>query len=793
MPESNSENLPPQTEETVFFGKRMGMWGWIFNVAGLIALMGFATAFLWVMSSLPRVEGRIPARGMEYAGSITRNEAGVPFITARSGHDAYFAIGWIHAQDRLWQMEVQRRVGAGRLAEIVGEPGLKSDRFMRTLGLYRLAESSFDTLDESTQNALSAYAEGVNAWIADNAHRLPPEFLILGLRPETWKPADSLVWGRMMALRLTSDWRDEALRGKLATKLSAKYLGELWPDTSGGLTTLAAAEPMQAVLAALPEEATPRDASNVAVLSGKRSASGAPLLANDPHLPFQMPGLWYLASVEAPGLRLTGAMVPGIPFHLIGHNGRIAWGTTTTHADTVDLFVEQVAADGGYPVGKTSRPFTERQETILVKDRAPDVLTVRESRHGPIISDLVAGQKDNQVVALKSTALEPDDRTAQALYRLGRSVDWRSFVAALADFHAPVQNFAFADTTGAIGFITAGRVPLRSGKADGATPVAGWTGNGEWTGWVPFAKMPQAVNPKAGLMVNANNQVVGNRYPYRLTRSWHEGFRARRLLDLLEDRHDLTVQDMLAIQMDKRSLAAEEFKELLEAPEGLSPNAAKAAAMIQAWDGSMDKDLPEPLIYNLWLDKIWQNVVADELGDDFPAMRKVRLRALGDMLAGNRHWCDDVATDKAESCEDIIARSLESALADLSARFPKKSLDQLRWADVHQAQFSHPILSRIPLANHLSDSMFPTDGDDYTVSRGSFVPGDFTHVHGAGLRVVFDLSDLEKSRFIIAGGQSGNPLSRHYDDMMPAWLDNRALLLIKPAEGAASISLEPGY
>lgn len=793
MPESTSESLPSKTEDTVFFGKRMGMWGWIANIAGLTTLITSAVLFLWVMSSLPRVEGRIPARGMEYAASITRNDSGVPFITARSGHDAYFALGWIHAQDRLWQMETQRRAGAGRLAEIVGEAGLKNDRFMRTLGLYRLAENSFSALDDATQGALRAYAEGVNSWIEDNSHRLPPEFMLLGLRPEPWKPADSLVWGRVMALRLTSDWRDEALRGKLAAKLTAKQMAELWPDTSDGLSTLAGAGPLQSVLAALPEEASPRDASNVAVLSGKRSANGAPLLANDPHLPLQMPGLWYLASVEAPGLRLTGAMVPGVPFHLIAHNGRIAWGTTTTHADTIDLYVEQLAADGGYMVGKSVRPFVERQETIQVKNAPPETLTIRESRHGPIVSDLAVGQKDGQVVALKSTALETDDRTAQALYRMGRSVDWRSFTAALADFHAPVQNFAFADTSGTIGFITAGRVPLRSGKADGATPIAGASGNGEWTGWIPFAKMPQTVNPKAGILVNANNQVTGSRYPYRLTKSWHEGFRARRLLDLLEAKSALTVDDLLAIQMDNRSLAAEEFKELLDSPEGLSPNAARAAAMVQAWDGAMDKDRPEPLIYNLWLDKLWQNVVADELGDDFDSLRKVRLRALGDMLAGNRHWCDDVGTEKAESCEDVLSRSLEATMAELSARFPGKNLDQLRWGDLHQARFTHPVMGRLPLASRLSDSQHPTDGDDYTINRGTFFPGQFSHVHGAGMRVVFDLSNLDDSRFIIAGGQSGNPLSRHYDDLMPAWLHNRAMTLVKPDTGAASITLEPGY
>lgn len=792
MQDSHSDPQQPKPADTVFFGKKMGLLGWIVNVTGLTLMLSAAVAFLWLMSSLPRVEGRVPAKGMEYAATVARDAAGIPFVTARSGHDAYFALGWVHAQDRLWQMEVQRRVGAGRLAEVVGVDGLKNDRFMRTLGLYRLAEQSFATLDEPTQNALKAYAEGVNTWIDDNWHRLPPEFLVLGLRPEPWRPADSLVWGRLMALQLTADWREEALRGKLASKLPARRLAELWPDGQEAPNSIAAAL-AEAVLAAVPDTAAPRTASNVVAVSGKRSASGAPLLANDPHMPFQVPNLWYLAAVEAPGLRLTGAMVPGVPFHLIGHNGRVAWGTTTTHADTVDLFVETLAADGGYMVGKSSRPFVERQETILVKGYDPEVLTVRESRHGPIVSDLVAGQKDGQVVALKATALEPDDRTAQALYRLGRTVDWRSFVAALSDFHAPVQNFAFADTAGTIAFITAGRVPVRA-KGDGFTPAPGASGAGEWTGWVPFTKLPQVVNPKNGVVINANNQVTGPKYPYRIATRWHEGYRARRIEELLEGRDGLTTADLAALQRDARSTAAEDLKELLDmqgAP--LSPAAAEAAQLIAQWDGTMDRDQAAPTIFNLWLAKIWRNLVKDELGDDFDAMRFVRVRALGNMLAENRHWCDDIGTEAAESCEDMLARSLAETVAELAVRFPGIPMQQWRWGDSHQARFIHPVLGRLPFLSRFTNTTLATDGDNFTVNRGSFVGGDFTHVHGPGLRVVFDLADLEKSRFVLAGGQSGNPLSRHYADQFARWLVNDGLTLTKPGEGAAAISLEPSY
>lgn len=791
MQDTPTDSQRPKPAETVFFGKEMSRWGWIANVLGLALLAVISVTFVWIMSSLPRVEGRVPAKGMEYSATITRDDSGIPYVTARSGHDAYFAMGWIHAQDRLWQMELQRRVGAGRLAEIVGQAGLKNDRFMRTLGLYRLAQDSLGRLDEPTRNALTAYAEGVNAWIADNTHRLPPEFHVLRLTPEPWQPADSLVWARIMALQLTADWRDEALRGKLAGKMPSRRLAELWPEGGEGPVTIATGL-MDRVLTTLPAAAKPHLASNVIAVSGKRSESGAPLLANDPHLPFQAPSLWYLLSVEAPGLRLTGAMIPGVPFHLIGHNDRIAWGTTTTHADTVDLFIENMAGDNAYQVGKTPRPLTERQEVIAIKGQAAETLTVRESRHGPIISDLAAGQKDNQVVALKSTALEPDDRTAQAMYRLGRAVDWRSFVAALSDFHAPVQNFAFADTGGNIGFITAGRIPMRA-KGNGFAPVQGWTNAGEWTGWVPFSKLPQTFNPKAGLIVNANNQVTADKYPFHITTRWPEGYRARRIEDLLEDKAKITATDLQAVQLDALSLAAQEIKELLDVPEGVSTKAREAAQLIAAWDGTMDRNRAEPLIFNTWLDKLWTRILSDELGDDLAAMRAVRPRVLGEILTLNRHWCDDINTDKAESCDDLISETLEATVSELSSKYSTAPPSQWRWGDVHQARFAHPILGRIPGINRLSDTMVPSDGDDFTVNRGSFVPGQFTHVHGPGLRVIFDLSDLSKSTFILATGQSGNPLSRHYRDQLPDWLANHGRTIDKPADGSASITLEPSY
>ncbi|MCR6632209.1 MAG: penicillin acylase family protein [Magnetospirillum sp.] len=790
LPDANHRGPP---EEAMVFGGEMRLWAKLVNIAVLAVLVAVAVSFLWLMSSLPRIEGRVPVKGLELPATIARDSVGIPHITARSVRDAYFAAGWTHAQDRLWQMETQRRVGAGRLAEIVGEAGLPSDRFMRTLGLRALAEASLEKLDKPTRDALQSYADGINAWLRDHWHRLPPEFVVLRARPEPWSPADSLVIGRLLALQLTNDWQSEILKAKLAAHFDARRLAELWPGSPPGTPVTVASGLADAVMAAVPETARPHLASNVWAVSGERTASRKPLLANDPHLSFQAPVQWYLMSMEAPGLSLTGATIPGIPFHLVGHNGRIAWGTTTTHADTVDLFLEQQVGEDSYQTRQGNERFSVRQEVIKVKGGDDVTLSVRGTRHGPVISDLMAKDlaKPGQVVALRSTALEADDVTAQAFQRLNRAIDWRGFSAALKDFQSPVQNFAYADTAGTIAFATAGRVPLRKG-GNGSVPARGWTGEGEWTGWIPPDKLPQTVNPKSGRIVNANNRVVGERYPYSIATEWPEGYRAQRIGEVLDSKAGLTVADMADLQLDQLSLAALELKELMEGPPSIDPQAAEAARRITAWDGQSTADRPEPLIFAAWLDQLWHDILADDLGDDFKAFRRVRPEVLAGILTSHRHWCDDETTPEAESCEQISARALERAVKALSERHGP-DMATWTWGSDHRAVFEHPLLRHLPLVGGISEASIATGGDDFTVDRGTYLPGSFRHIHGAGLRVVYDLADLSNSRFIIATGQSGNPLSRHYDDLMEAWRDNRGLAIGRRQDNAAVLRLEPGY
>lgn len=783
---------PPPTTE-VFVGREMSRLAMALNTLVLLLLLAGSAGFVWLMSSLPYVDGPMPVAGVERQTTIARDKLGVPLISARTQHDAYFALGFVHAQDRFWQMELQRRVGAGRMAEAVGPRGLPNDRFMRTLGLYRLADEGFAQLDQPTRSALLAYATGVNAWLDAHRHRLPLEFTLLGIEPEPWTPADSLVWGRVMALQLSGNWHDELNRMELAGALDPRRVGELFPPYPADAPVTVPGKAAAALRDSTPEDARPRLASNMWLVDGLHTASGRPLFANDVHLPFQAPVLWYLARIEAPGFTLAGATIPGVPFHLIGHNGRIAWGFTATHADTIDLFVEKPAGDGKYQAPGGPRPFDVRRETIRVKGQADEVLEVRATRHGPIVSDLVPGH-GGELLAFSAPFLVAGDLTPQAFHRINRATDWKIFTAALKDFHSPVQNIGYADTSGTIAFITAGRVPLRK-SGNGTRPAPGWSGEADWTGWAPFAKLPQIVNPRSGKIVNANNKVVPDGYPVLIAADWPDGYRAQRIADLLDERKGLVAEDMAAMQQDILSLGALELKELVSEVEAKSGPARDAARLIAAWDARAEAGRPEPLIFAAWMARLNRAIFADEMKGHFAMMEPFKASALAAALTRNRHWCDDVTTPDPEGCDEMVARSLEQAVADLTAAYGP-DMTAWRWGDAHQARFANRILGTVPLLSYLSNIEIATPGDDFTVGRGSYsTPAgktEFPHVHGAGLRVVYDLADLSKSRFIMATGQSGNVMSRHYSDMVEPWLTNRGATLEHPNSTSVLI-MDPSW
>jgi penicillin amidase len=691
-------------------------------------------------------------------------------------------------------MDFRRRLGAGRLAEVLGPAALPTDRFIRTLGFERAAKSSLAHLRPDTLALLEAYVAGVNAWLATRTGPLPPEFLILGYEPEPWAPADSLVWMRVLALDLSGNWRDELLRARLARRLSADQIADLWPESMPSapvtLVELARGLPADALASVLPPAPPPGMGSNAWVLDGSRTVSSAPLLANDPHLGLSTPGPWYLAHLKAPERELIGATMPGLPGVVLGHNGSIAWGFTNTGPDTQDLFVERVDPDDPtqYLTPDGSAPFATRDEVIQVDGAEPVILQVRETRHGPVLSDLLpvtatgAVLDGDQVLALSWTALAADDVSIEALLDLGAARDWPAFVAAARSNGAPMQNVLYADTAGHIGFIAPGRVPIRS-KGDGRWPVPGWTGEFDWQGVIPFAQLPRGLDPPDGAFVNANNRIVADDYPYLLTADWDPPYRARRIVEALgDDRHD--VASFGRLQADQLSLLARDLLPLMLEGEPQSEAGAAAQARLAAWDHVMRPDAAEPLIFAAWYRELSRAIYADELGDLFYAYWGVRPQFMEHVLRSRPAWCDDVDTAAVETCAIQAARALELALADLERRFGS-DVQAWRWGEAHPARMLHPIFKDQPVLARLFAIEHPTGGDNVTVNVGHYRPANdadpFASVHAASYRGLFDLGALERSRFIASTGQSGNPLSPHYRDLSELWARGETIAMTTEA------------
>jgi len=753
------------------------------------ALMVLTLAFLavlfvtWLRTSLPQVDGTLALQGLSGPVEVIRDGDGVPHIFADEVNDAYFGLGFAHAQDRLWQMEMTRRIGAGRLSEIFGSRTLKIDRFIRTLGLYRAAQAQLTLMKPDERALLDAYATGVNAFLHNHTGALSPEFAVLGHEPERWHPADSLVWARIMAVRLSGNWRSELLRLRLAETLTPVQIDQLWPSDeasepkSHSALPNPAAEMLDRLANALPAELAPVDASNAWVIGGARTETGKPILANDPHLGFGAPILWYLARIETPTLSLTGATVPGVPLHPLGHNGKVAWGMTTTGADVEDLYVEAIDPDNPqrYLTPDGPKPFTTRVEKIYVAGDDPVTLSVRETRNGPVVSDVLdeadlSETEPNSVIALASPATRIDDETARALYRLNRAKNWREFVDAARLFHAPVQNLFFADTAGDIGLVTPGRIPIRSDH-DGTRPVSGQETRFDWNGFIPFDELPKHLNPPDGLIINANDRLVGADYPHSITKHWQAAYRAGRIAEVLNGKKVHSVAGSAALQMDTISPAARRLVPLLLAAPARSDKAKDAIARLRAWDFRMLRDRAEPLIYVAWLRALERAIVQDELGGRTDDYARSRTRFVIAALTKQKSWCDDVRTPEPESCDMQIAAALETALADIS-KSQGPDIAKWRWGAAHKAQFRHRVFTQIPGLRSFADMVVETDGGDHTLNRGQTRqggPAPYSHVHGSGYRAVYDLGDLDRSRYIIATGQSGNPFSRHYRDMLERW------------------------
>lgn len=729
--------------------------------------------------------------GLSGPVTVTWDQWGVPHIKASTDLDAFWAEGYVHAQDRLWQMELNRRTGAGRLSEILGDAALEQDKFLRTWGFYRAAQASELALSEHTRAALKAYAAGVNAFIAEG--KLPLEFTLVGSKPEPWVIADSLVWAKMLAFDLADNWSSEVTNTETIKKIGLEGLNEIEPGVRPGTptivrleefkgalkadsarasnaglqaNTLAALRHVAAIQKSLPTFAGPdRDTtgSNNWVVSGKLTTTGKPMLANDPHLRLSAPSLWYFADLEAPGLHAIGASLPNIPGIVLGRNDRIAWGATNSSPDTQDLFVLEVK-DGAYATPNGPVKLETREEIIKVKGGADLKWPVRSSAYGPLISDApVAGIKpaDGQAVALRYVSLEPGDTTLDAFLGFNYAKNWSDFLKAMRSYVAPMQNFVYADVDGNIGYFAPGKIPTRNW--DGRLLASAAKGE-NWTGFVPFDQLPILENPREGFIVTANNKMLPHQAAFEPS-TYTDHWRAQRIRERILSAGKISLETMNDIQADTLSIIARELVPgLLELP-AKSDAARRLQGAVRSWDLKASLKSTGPTAFAFYYRELLR-VLEDEIGKKY---HNVPLFITKAFTKGSK-YCDDTRTkDVTETCAIFMSQALEKGSAALEAKLGSDP-NAWQWERIHRTNFK-AILGAAPVVGGLFERSIANNGSTFTINVAGYNQDTFIQTAGPSYRGLFDFANLDSSRYMHTLGQSGDAFSKHFDDFLPLWRD----------------------
>lgn len=753
----------------------------VIAVALLLAL-DFVSSF---QRSLPVYDGTVRAAGLAQPVQILRDSHAVPHILADSFEDAAFGLGYVHAQDRLWQMELARRFIQGRLAEMLGELALDPDVLMRTMGLYAAAGQALEHLSPDTRRALDSYAAGVNAYLTAHRGRWPIEFVLAGVTPEPWTPTDSIAVLKGMAFELSGNAFGEAARARLLPVLGLRGLQDFFPPFEAAPLPGYLNDAFLTTRTGMARGVPNTTASDNWVVSGGRSASGKPLLANDPHLGFTIPSFWYLAHLSFAGEDIVGGTLPGIPSIVAGRNRNVAWGVTNTGPDTQDLYLERLNPDNSRqyqtPLGFAS--FETRTETIRVRFGGERRVVVRKSRHGPIVSDVPSSFADakpeGHELALAWTALDPDDTSMEALIALGRAKNAEDIRSAGRLFVTPMQNIVYADADGALGHIglmLPGRVPQRAESNDslGLVPAPGWDGRYDWRDPIPADAMVSIVDPLSGQIATANNKTAPDNYAYVLTREWESNYRYDRIEQLLGASQKHSVESFKAIQTDPVDRYALDLKTRLNAAGPFEGRAADAARLVADWDGAMLGERSEPLIFSAWARALARRLYGDELGANFDNYWGYRdqftLRVL-DNTGDSGRWCDDRGTPDVEDCASRIRLAIGDAVTELSDLYGQ-DMTAWRWRDAHMAIHVHRPLGSFPVVGSTFNREVEMDGGAYTLLRAANAMASerpYAAVHGAGYRGIYDLGAPDASLYMISMGQSGNIFSPHYDDLLGLW------------------------
>jgi penicillin amidase len=783
----------------------------------LLVIVGGCGWLYWhVRASLPQLDGAIQVAGLSAPVEVLRDARGVPHLRASSLQDLFFAQGYVTAQDRLWQMDLSRRLAEGELAEVFGERALPLDLENRPLGFRQVSQRALGELSPEARAPLTAYANGVNAFIATHKDRLPIEFHLLSYQPRPWTEVDSLGVALNMAKTLNTTWGADLLRERIRAKLGPELFADLFPDhspldepvaelppgsklspqketvypppTCGDLDPNALHTPRADMrLAPIPRQGgeilevdpslsallseggagSPVLGSNNWVVSGAHTQSGKPLLANDPHLDHSVPSVWYMIHLKGPGLSVSGVSLPGLPFVVIGHNERIAWGMTNAGPDVQDLYVESfdTAAPNKYLHNGAWVDAEVRDEVIKIRRKRDYRLTVKVTRHGPIIS-----HDCNRDLALRWTALEPRALSAllSSVSKIDSAQNWEQFTAALHDYTGPMQNFVYADVDGNIGYYAAAWVPIRK-QGNGAVPVPGGTDDYDWTGYIPFEDLPHSYNPASGMIATANGRVVPDGYPYFITSHWDPPFRTARIFQLLRAGKAFTVDDMLHIQTDILTLedswlAGQLLKAALR-DQPQDPDAQYALSLLTGWDGEARMDSAATLVCEVTRKALFERILKPRLGDRFSGYHWGSTVFLENVFANN--WTRWLPPGDS-SFGDTLMKSLEAGVKQIPSLAGSRNHDAWKWGNTIPLTFYHPLGQGIPLLGRLLDvGPFPQAGTATTVKAT-------TPRHGPSMRMVVDFSNLEHSVQNITLGESGQVSSPYYKDQFDAWYNGRS-------------------
>ena len=784
-------------------------------VIGLLALW-LGVTFLWLKGSLPQLAGEVRVQGLEEQVRIIRDRDGVPHIYAESRNDALFGLGFVHGQDRLWQMEFQRRAVQGRLSEIAGSSTVLADTYLRTLGLYRAAQQSIAHLSPDARSAFEHYAAGVNAARPKNGKPLPPEFFMLGVGSEPWSATDSVAVLKGIAVQLSANAFQEIFRMQLLKVLPSDKAATFNPPLP--------AEVIEAYRRYAPKDGTKFaqaydalskiapaletiGASNNWVVGGGQTKSGKPMLANDPHLPLTVPGFWYLAHIHWPGGDAIGGTVPGVPGIVAGRTGKFAWGMTTTGADTQDLYWEKIDPDNAnaYLTREGSVPFIVRRENIKVRFGATKSIRILSSRHGPVLPTdeprLKALIPDGVALALKWPALDGDDRTGETVLRMFevQAADRASIEHLFEPYTAPIQSFVYAGNDGNIGLILPGRIPIRrpDNIVAGLLPGDGSNPTYDWKGYLAGSDRPLWTGGANDSFVSANNNVVPPNYKPQIALDFDPEHRARRIKSLLlglGTRH--TVESFKAIQLDDgEQFAMDVLPGMLAMTKPQGVLEMQALGVLRAWDMHMRKDQSAPLIYAAWMRAFTRLLFQDELGELFDRLWTDRPDFVTSVLRGDAKaaaFCDDVRTKPAkESCSAILSRSLTEALAELSERYGL-NMSNWRWGDAHQAVFSHTPFGFVPGLSQLFGFREPMGGGNSAIQRAAYRYSNrepYAAVHGSGYRAIYDTGAPDTSLYMVSTGQSGNVYSPFYANLASRWAEGEYLAMTTKAEDISENTL----